>query len=86
MDRGVRVSQTNLSLALEETWRRHSLLLLLLLHGSPVLHQVTVETGLLSLLLLQVDAGNEASSVQVHLMFLFVTAETRWTPISSRTQ
>lgn len=30
----------------------HSLLLLLLLHCSPLLHQVTIETGLLSLLLL----------------------------------
>lgn len=49
----VHLSQTNLSLALEKkTWSHHSLLLLLLLHGSPVLHQVTVETGLLSLLLL----------------------------------
>lgn len=32
---------------------------------------------LLSLLLLQVDAGNEASSVQVDLMLLLVTAETK---------
>lgn len=36
----------------QKTCLFHSLLLLLLLHCSPLLHQVTIETGLLSLLLL----------------------------------
>lgn len=53
----------------------HSLFLLLLLQRSPLLHQVTVKTRLLPLLLLQVDASDEASSVQLYLMLFFVTGK-----------
>lgn len=51
----------------------HSLFLLLLFQRSPLLHEVTVETRLFSLLLLQVDAGDESSPVELNLMFFFVT-------------
>lgn len=51
----------------------HSLFLLLLFQRPPLLHEVTVETRLLSLLLLQVDAGDESSPVELNLMLLFVT-------------
>lgn len=49
------------------------LLLLLFFQRAPFLHQVTVETWLLSFLLLQVDASDEASSIQLYLMLFFVT-------------
>lgn len=49
----VSLTETSSNLVLgKEIWPHHSLLLLLLLHSSPLLHQVAVETGLLSLLLL----------------------------------
>lgn len=51
----------------------HSLFLLLLFQCPPLLHEVTVETRLFSLLLLQVDAGDESSSVELNLMLFFVT-------------
>lgn len=51
----------------------HSLFLLLLFQRPPLLHEVTVETRLFSLLLLQVDAGDESSPVELNLMLLFVT-------------
>lgn len=51
----------------------HSLFLLLLLQCSPLFHQVAIKPRLLSLLLLQVDTSDEASSVQLNLMFFFVT-------------
>lgn len=51
-----------------------SLLLLLLLQRASLLHQIAVETRLLAFLLLQVDAGDEAAAVQLHLMLLFVSA------------
>lgn len=51
----------------------HSLFLLLLFQRPPLLHEVTVETRLFSLLLLQVDASDESSPVELNLMFFFVT-------------
>lgn len=51
----------------------YSLFLLLLFQSSPLLHEITVETRLFSFLLLQVDAGDESSSVELNLMLFFVT-------------
>lgn len=51
----------------------HSLFLLLLFQCSPLLHKITVETWLFSLLLLQVDAGDESSPIQLNMMLFFVT-------------
>lgn len=50
----------------------HSLFLLLLFQRPPLLHEITVETRLFSLLLLQVDAGDESSSVELNVMLFFV--------------
>lgn len=49
------------------------LFLLLLLQSSSLLHQVAIETRLVSFLLLQVDAGYEATPIQLHLMLLFIS-------------
>ena len=54
----------------------YSLFLLLFLQRASLLHQFTVEMGLVSLLLLQVNAGDVASTVQLHAMLLLVATET----------
>jgi len=51
----------------------NSLLLLLLLQRTSVLHQVAVELGLVSFLLLQIDASDKAAPVQLHVVLFFVT-------------
>lgn len=51
---------------------RRSLLLLLFFQRPPLLHEISIETRLLSLLLLQVDACDEAAPQQLHLVPLLV--------------
>lgn len=50
------------------------LLLLLLLFICPsFLHQLSIETGLVSLLLFEVDASDETTAVELNLMLLFIS-------------
>lgn len=59
-------------LCIVRTWP-DSLLLLFLLQRASLLHQISVETGLVSLLLLEVDPSDEASPIELHLVLLFVS-------------
>lgn len=59
------------------------LLLLLLFKGPSLLHQVSVESGLISLLLLEVDAGDEASAVQLDLMLFFIAKHIKESDVCS---
>lgn len=52
------------------------LLLLFLLKGPSLLHQVSIETGLVSLLLFEIDASDETTTVEMNLMFLFISKHT----------